>query len=60
MPISSRLDASIDERYTVPYIEREAFLLLRHFGGRKSNRFRDKNIYNRDLDKRILRSYGVM
>ena len=53
------IDYATDERYTVPYIEREAALILLTLGRKCVNKF-GRSVYIRtDLDKRILRRWGL-
>lgn len=53
------IDYANDERFTVPYIEREAALILLTLSKRCANRFGRSSFVRTELDKRILHRWGI-
>ncbi len=53
------IDYATDERYTVPYIEREAALILLTLGRKCVNKFGRSSYIRTELDKRILHRWGL-
>ena len=53
------IDYANDERYTVPYIEREAALILLTLGRKCVNRFGRSSYKRTEQDMRILHRWGL-